>query len=643
MFTRCHENRRGTKSWAGPAVLVLAFLIIMVVAGPASAHISSPEPAFSGAPTVGDSSGSYVKGSMQAVVWNITGTGKNHEFRVYADPASGCDVLLGKVTGSSALHYTFDWSIAQGPSTGWKVYVEAWDTGLCGDRDSTSSRSAVFAILPATYAITVTAGDNGAIDPGTGPVATLSDATYTITPDTGFHIQSLTVDDEAQDAPYPDTWQFKHVAADHSLAATFARNTYEFSASVVGGADGHGAISPSGDQTVPYGDQPTYTFTPEEGYHILVVKVDDQAVEAPDGQYIFAPADGPHSITVEYAVNTFTISATVVGGADGNGSISPLGDQLAAYGDRPVYNFTPDFGYHVAAVRVDGAAVDGSSGRYTFDPITALHDISVEFAANTFAVQTRPGDGGGIQGPGIVTFGQDALYTFAPVRGWVILDVLVDGQSMGPVTQVTLHYVTCGHTVGAVFGPDQGMAPRTVVNGGHVGWSTVYLPLKFTATPGETGAPVDFTEYRLNGGQWQHGSDVTITAEGRTVIEYRSQDKDGRLESPIKQLAVRVDSKDPRMVARHASARRGKIARLSYNVTDPVPSSGFALVRAVVFTRSGAVGTRASSLPQPVNSWHKLQIRTGSLAPGTYRVRLLARDLAGNWQKTPTWTRLTIH
>jgi hypothetical protein len=49
----------------------------------------------------------------------------------------------------------------------------------------------------------------------------------------------------------------------------------------------------------------------------------------------------------------------------------------------PTFAFTPNAGYHVDDVRVDGAVVSTTgANRYTFSAVTANHTISVAFAIN---------------------------------------------------------------------------------------------------------------------------------------------------------------------------------------------------------------------------------------------------------------------
>src|SRR5678815_605966 len=70
-----------------------------------------------------------------------------------------------------------------------------------------------------TYTITVTAGANGSITPGTGSVNCGDNATYTITPDACYAIADVLVDGVSQGAV--GTYTFTNVTADHTISATF--------------------------------------------------------------------------------------------------------------------------------------------------------------------------------------------------------------------------------------------------------------------------------------------------------------------------------------------------------------------------------------------------------------------------------------
>ena len=77
----------------------------------------------------------------------------------------------------------------------------------------------------------------------------------------------------------------------------------------------------------------------------------------------------------------FVITAS----AGANGAISPSGAQGVAPAGTLAFTITPDLGYHVADVLVDGVRV-GAVTSYTFTAVTADHTIEASFAIDTFTI-----------------------------------------------------------------------------------------------------------------------------------------------------------------------------------------------------------------------------------------------------------------
>lgn len=74
--------------------------------------------------------------------------------------------------------------------------------------------------------------------------------------------------------------------------------------------------------------------------------------------------------------NTFTVAAS----ARGNGSISPSGNVTVAQGASQTFTITPNSGYAVGSVTVDGVNV-GAVTTYTFSNVQAGHNITASFVA----------------------------------------------------------------------------------------------------------------------------------------------------------------------------------------------------------------------------------------------------------------------
>jgi hypothetical protein len=83
-----------------------------------------------------------------------------------------------------------------------------------------------YAAITLTYTITATAGTGGSILPsGAVSVNYGANQTFTITPETGYHLEEVKVDGAIQGHPAPTSYTFTNVTANHTISATFAINT----------------------------------------------------------------------------------------------------------------------------------------------------------------------------------------------------------------------------------------------------------------------------------------------------------------------------------------------------------------------------------------------------------------------------------
>jgi hypothetical protein len=148
---------------------------------------------------------------------------------------------------------------------------------------------------PSSYIITATSGNGGTISPS-GAVVVEHDKsqTFSITPYTGYHIQDVKVDGNSVGAV--TTYSFTNVTTDHTIAATFAKDTYTITASASSG----GSIFPSGSVTVNHGEDQILTITPDTDFHIADVLVDGVSVGAVS-TYTFTNVTKDHSINVFFS------------------------------------------------------------------------------------------------------------------------------------------------------------------------------------------------------------------------------------------------------------------------------------------------------------------------------------------------------
>ena len=229
--------------------------------------------------------------------------------------------------------------------------------------------SATFAID--TNTIAASAGANGSISPsGSVSVNYGASQAFTITPTAHYHVADVLVDGSSAGAV--TSYTFTNVTASHTISASFAIDTFTITAS----AGANGSITPSGSVSVNYGASQAFSITPTAHYHVADVLVDGSSV-GPVMSYTFTNITASHTIAANFAIDTFTITAS----AGANGSISPSGSVSVNYGSSQGFSITPAAHYHVADVLVDGSSV-GAVTSYTFTSVTAAHSISASFAVD---------------------------------------------------------------------------------------------------------------------------------------------------------------------------------------------------------------------------------------------------------------------
>jgi mono/diheme cytochrome c family protein len=247
----------------------------------------------------------------------------------------------------------------------------------------------------------------------------------------------------------------------------------------------NGAITPSGDVSVPSGSNGQFDITPAAGYRVADVVVDGASVGARTS-YTFYDVIANHTISATFAQDSYTITAV----ADANGSITPSGTLTINGGASQAFTITPAAGFEVLSVIVDGANM-GAVTTYTFTNVSASHTIDVYFKQITYTILTTAGAGGSISpvGPRTLNIGASVTFTMTPAAGYHINDVLVDGASVGSVATYTFTNVTANHTITATFAANSSYAiTASAVGNGTISPSGTVNVLsgankKFTFTP----------------------------------------------------------------------------------------------------------------------------------------------------------------
>jgi YVTN family beta-propeller protein len=295
-----------------------------------------------------------------------------------------------------------------------------------------------------TYDLTITAsaGFGGSITPsGAVRVPYGGSQSFSVAPGVGYHVADVAVDGVSLGAL--GSYTFSGVIADHTIAASFAINTYTISASAGPG----GSISPA-SAVVAYGGSQSFTVTPDLGYHLANLTVDGASQGALDS-YTFSNVSANHTIAASFAINTYTISAS----AGTGGSVTPA-SALVNYGGSQAFVITPNPGYRILDVAVDGVS-QGALASYTFSNVSADHILTASFARNSYTITASAGLGGSISPSGSVTayYGDNASFSFIPNSGCAVASVTVDGVAVAPANSYTFYAVAANHSISVRFTP----------------------------------------------------------------------------------------------------------------------------------------------------------------------------------------------
>ena len=329
--------------------------------------------------------------------------------------------------------------------------------------------SATFAYC--TKLITVSSDSNGAVSPGSSYANVGSSQTFTMTPNTGYRVASVTVDGTSVGAV--SSYTFSNVTATHTLSATFAPATSTYTITASPGANG--TISPSGAASAAGGTSPVYTVTPSANYYVASVTVDGTVVatNVMTYSYTFSNLAANHTISATFAYSTKLITVS----AGSNGAISPASSYVNV-GSSQTFSITPSAGYQVASVSVDGTSV-GAVTSYTFSNVTAPHTISATFAS-AYTIAASAGSNGSITPPGTTSAagGTSKSYTVTPSTDYYIVSVTVDGTVVASnlmTYSYTFSNLAANHTISATFAHSTKLVTVSAGSNGSISPGSSYV------------------------------------------------------------------------------------------------------------------------------------------------------------------------
>lgn len=303
------------------------------------------------------------------------------------------------------------------------------------------------------YKVTAkSADDGGEISPEVVELAKGETAIFTITPNEGYTLNDVKVNGISvnpsnitrnDDGTF--TYRYTHnVEGSQSIVASFKQCDPEKTYTIDASAGTNGSITPSGKVSVNSGESISFKITPNSGYKVDSVLVDGKAVSLTGDTYKFLSVTDNHKISVTFKKSGgspgpgpgpssgYTINAT----AGAGGSISPQGSVSVSSGSSKTFNFTPNNGYEIDTLLVDGKTVYIAGNSYTFENVTSNHTISVTFKkvgeSTNYTISASAGSGGKITPSGKVSVaaGGSQTFTISADKGYEIDHVTVNGKEV---------------------------------------------------------------------------------------------------------------------------------------------------------------------------------------------------------------------
>lgn len=235
-----------------------------------------------------------------------------------------------------------------------------------------------------THTVTINVGKNGNAAPkGTHTVKNGDSLVITITPNTNFAVDKVLVNGVEYDL-VGSYLTIPAVTEDTVVDISFVRSNERppmVSHAVSATAGEGGKISPEGNLSVSHGGEVYFYIIPDEGYVIDKLIVDGVEVNDTDGAYHFINVIEDHSIEAVFkkgdtpAVKYYTVNSACSRG----GKISPKGTTIVPEGGSVTFHFSPNNGYRVRRVWINGKAYAVYASSYTLSNINRDTEFSVTF------------------------------------------------------------------------------------------------------------------------------------------------------------------------------------------------------------------------------------------------------------------------
>mgnify|MGYP001040162486 FL=1 len=266
---------------------------------------------------------------------------------------------------------------------------------------------------------TLTPGGTISVVPGTS-------ITFTLTLADGYRFVDMRIN--GNEVPPSETFVVGDVTADMNIELWLMKTDVDPGMYVIHAEhNGHGSVTPS-DCEVAAGGSVTLTVSPNDGYMVSSVLVNYSEVELSDGKLVLSDIDGNKVVSVTFEEIEYTETVTVSVGD--NGTVSPSGSVVVERGEDLELTITPDDGYRIASVILDGTDVTSEvkDSVFILSNVVSGHSVRVEFEVITYTVTVTAGENGSADPTtSVVEYGKSLKIVFIPEPGYRTSYLTING------------------------------------------------------------------------------------------------------------------------------------------------------------------------------------------------------------------------
>ncbi|MDD2636677.1 MAG: choice-of-anchor J domain-containing protein, partial [Bacteroidales bacterium] len=292
------------------------------------------------------------------------------------------------------------------------------------------------------YTVTANAGAGGSIDVANN-VNCGEDLVITFVPDACYEIVSANINGTPISVT-GNSYTINNVTENITINASYGIAD-DFTITTNAGTGG--SISTTAN-IAECGDDVSFTVTPDVCYEIGIVTVNGTPVTLIGGSYTIINVTEEITIAATFDQIMYDITTNVGTG----GTINGAGTQIAC-GEDLTFTVDADECYQVESITLNGNPLPITGEVYSINNISGNMTIEATFSLLTYTVSANAGTGGSINPEGdiVVDCGTNENFTITPNANYIILDVMVNGASVGAVSNYEFTNITDNAVIIATF------------------------------------------------------------------------------------------------------------------------------------------------------------------------------------------------